>query len=171
MRGSLAHAPNRSDISSAVLYAAHRSRVSGPASPRRRAVEQHQPAAPEWALQALHLDPRLEPDPDVPRLWWLADGQDLARAGAVATRLRDLWNEVAGFKCCDATIDAGTRLLRLPGTYNVKVPARPQRCTVGRGKDRLWPLAELEAALPEPIAAAVTAPATSTPPSAAKSSR
>jgi hypothetical protein len=73
----------------------------------------------------------------------LEDGFDLKRTNEVSALLFDRWN--ADGKVCDATKDAGPRLMRCPGAWNIKNPAIPRKCRFAKGTLKLWTLAEIEA--------------------------
>jgi len=60
-------------------------------------------------------------------------------------------NGAAGYALADkAATDAGTRVLRAPGAFNVKRPDRPLECTVLDGKGPQYTAAALRAAVPAP---------------------
>lgn len=61
-------------------------------------------------------------------IYLFADGSDIEACRAASEALQRRWCEIAGYPVADATIDAGTRLVRLPGTWNTKAPERPRQC-------------------------------------------
>lgn len=93
-------------------------------------------------------------------LYYLADGTDVELAVTASVALRQAWIRHAGYNCCDATTDAGTRIIRLPGTWNVKNPERPRKCITADGGGDLYTVAEILAACPdEPRTPGVVSPA------------
>ena len=91
-------------------------------------------------------------------LYLLADGTDIDEARRLSAALRDAWCAAAGWKIADSTIDAGTRIVRLVGTWNVKNPERPRPCKLCRSSWRIYTVAELAERFP------VVEPKQATPP-------
>jgi len=90
-----------------------------------------------YALYALRADDDGAADVDLCR----AINRDLVAA----------LNGAAGYMLADkAATDAGTRVLRAPGAFNVKRPDRPLACEVLDGRGPFYTAAALRAAVPAP---------------------
>lgn len=80
-----------------------------------------------------------------------AGGDQVADCRDVNRRLVATLNDVAGFELADpACVDAGTRILRMIGAYNVKHPRFPRRCRAMSADGPSYTLDEIAAALPAP---------------------
>lgn len=80
-------------------------------------------------------------------LWALKedeDGEDVKQARRIAGKLLKALKEAAGYEVSDATSDAGSRGVRLPGSINPKNPDHPRICTVIHHDGPRYSLADLK---------------------------